>query len=233
MVSSAPSHLLYIEPPARSKSKIPVDDAWTDLMRLAYADAIPGVLNGSNFDPNGRYRGIHTTHCGKTSTDMDYLLRSDQITNALCVFYLRWYRDSIPAVEMEKVRALAAYYKPSSSTNQWSKTDLVLHLFHTFPKYFFPSEKVLLNRNISDKDLGGVIKYFEKEFVDQQTFLSKNYSREVCGMMMDKASGKDAHYAMLTYFDHKGYWIDCGKLTLIKTKYREIIGDGDLNARVG
>jgi hypothetical protein len=55
--------------------------------------------------------GWHTTACGMESESQDFLLENGMITNSLCVFYLQYYRSSIPKSEMKKVYQLIAYYK--------------------------------------------------------------------------------------------------------------------------
>ena len=223
MVNTHPDHLLYFEPPKEAKTKIPADDKWTTLIRLVLADAIPGVRSGTEFDPNGKYRGIHITDCGKMSTNTDYLLRSGQITHSLCVYYLRWYRPVIPESEMYKVKNLQGYYCQVPENMTWSKDDLILYLLQTFPKYFIPQKQFTLNRNTSIEDLGEVIGHFENAYVEQQAFLNQHYSRKVLGVMMDRGKGKEARYAMMSYFGHKGYWINQQSLNLAKQKYDLLI----------
>jgi hypothetical protein len=109
--------LLFIEPPKEEKSETPVMDELTRIMRLALSEARTGV---SNYDKPGEpagfcecegYRGYHRSDCGERSAPCDYLLKNGMITNSLSAFYLQFYRNSIPASEMNKVKKLVAFYK--------------------------------------------------------------------------------------------------------------------------
>lgn len=108
--------LLYIEPNSESKSQSPLNDGIVDIMELALSEARVGT--GTYFNTSipeyfeaGGYKGFHTTDCGKCSDNHDYLLKNGMITNSLCTFYLRYYRDYIPVSEMEKVNKLVEFYK--------------------------------------------------------------------------------------------------------------------------
>jgi hypothetical protein len=57
----------------------------------------PEFLQGSNFCE------FHTTNCVIMPKSFDYLLENGMITNNLCVYYLQYYRRSIPKSEMKKV----------------------------------------------------------------------------------------------------------------------------------
>lgn len=86
-------------------------------MERAFSEAEKGAANYSRigeperFQKNNSWRGFHSSDCGKCSTNCDYLLKNGMITNSLCVFYLRYYRNSIPKTEMEKVKELVSFYK--------------------------------------------------------------------------------------------------------------------------
>ena len=104
-------YLLYIEP-LREQKENPVDDDITLLVERAFIRAKPGGANYSDLNDNGTFRshggwkGCHITDCGQRSDNYDYLLGNGMITNSLCVFYLRYYRNAIPKSEMDKVRKL-------------------------------------------------------------------------------------------------------------------------------
>jgi hypothetical protein len=101
---------LYIEPKKEEKSLSPVNDVYTLIMEKLLEIAVVGASKYNKLDdhntfmPLNGWRGIHRTDCGQASTSRDYLLDSGYITNSLAVFYLRWYRSSIPESEMEKVK---------------------------------------------------------------------------------------------------------------------------------
>lgn len=109
--------LLYLEFPKELKNEYPIQDEITEIMQQALDEAVEGTANYSNLDEkeqhntNYAYKGFHSTDCGKHSTNVDYLLKNGMITNSLCVYYLKYYRDSIPLSEMKKVIELVKYYK--------------------------------------------------------------------------------------------------------------------------
>lgn len=98
-------YLLYIEPKASQKSAQPVDDYITAIVKKCLDEAAIGTAPYSDLNDNGSFnqgsgwRGHHRTDCGETSSATDYLLGNGMITNGLCVFYLRYYRDVIPVVK--------------------------------------------------------------------------------------------------------------------------------------
>jgi hypothetical protein len=92
------THVLYIKP-GRSTSAEPVIDELTRKMAAAYRAAeSSGVL----------WRGFHVCACGVNSSNTDYVLPGGQQTNSLCVHYLAFHRDEVPAGELAKVAALEA-----------------------------------------------------------------------------------------------------------------------------
>lgn len=101
--------LLYIEPSSIQKSEHPIDDEIVKIVTDCFNKAKIGTADYSNLESNGSFtecdgwRGRHTTDCGERSECHDYLLGNGMITNSLCVFYLRYYRDAIPGSEMQKV----------------------------------------------------------------------------------------------------------------------------------
>lgn len=109
-------YLLYIEPLKKEKLTSPVNDELTKLMEKALENSVQGSANYSDtndegsFVENSAYKGFHTTDCGETSSNKDYLLENGMITNSLAPFYLRWYRNSIPETDIEKLMALKLYY---------------------------------------------------------------------------------------------------------------------------
>lgn len=116
--------LLYIEPLKTEKLETPVIDEITEIMENVFNNSIRGVANYNEIDKpelfqiglNGdgqpiHYWGFHITDCDVCSTNIDYLLFNNMITNSLCVFYLKYYRNSIPQSEMNKVNKLVLDYK--------------------------------------------------------------------------------------------------------------------------
>ncbi len=85
-------------------------------MEQAINMAKVGISNYSNTDAvenfraGSGYKGFHRTDCGETSSNQDLLLENGMITNSLAVFYLQYYRDSIPKTEMDKVIKLEKFY---------------------------------------------------------------------------------------------------------------------------
>jgi hypothetical protein len=115
--------LLYIEPKAEQKSKEPINDEITKTIEACFNKAEKGTADYSNLKSNGifrkggTWRGIHSTECKTFSTCQDYLLDNGMITNSLCVFYLQYYRKSIPKSEMQKVHALCSWVNKTYLNN--------------------------------------------------------------------------------------------------------------------
>lgn len=111
MINLGKEYLLFIEPLEVQKSQTPIDDELTDMMRKALEKSTKGTYGGREygFNASGGYRGWHTTDCGVSSDNYDYLLENGMITHILAPFYLQWYRDAIPQVEMEKIYLLRDY----------------------------------------------------------------------------------------------------------------------------
>ena len=109
--------LLYIEPKKEEKSETPVDDEITMVMQVALSEAAHGTSNYYEtderpvFNKGSGYKGYHCTDCDTKSASCDYLLQNGMITNSLCVFYLRYYRNAIPESEMKKVFDVVNYYR--------------------------------------------------------------------------------------------------------------------------
>ena len=110
------NYLLFIEPSALDKLKEPINDELTDLIEMALSKAKLGTSRYSSLDDRGTFRqgsgfkGTHLTECGERSSNVDYLLENEMITNSLAAFYLRWYRYSISEKEMVKVLKLKDFY---------------------------------------------------------------------------------------------------------------------------
>lgn len=104
--------VLYIEPRKEEKLTEPVDDELTRKLKKAFAQAIEGSANYSRvgeperFSEGNGYRGWHNAEPGVNSDNHDYLLPNGLITNSLCIHYVRWYRNSIPACDMLKLQTL-------------------------------------------------------------------------------------------------------------------------------
>lgn len=107
--------LLYIEPKAEQKNKDPLNDDITKTVEVVFNKAKKGVADYSKLESNGNFTegdgwmGSHAVDCGERSSNRDYLLGNGMITNSLCVFYLRYYRDVIPESEMLKVMDLCVW----------------------------------------------------------------------------------------------------------------------------
>ena len=109
--------LLYIEPKKEDKSQQPINDEITEIMELALKEAESGTGSYSSLDTveyfrsGDAYLGFHSTDCGEISANNDYLLKNGMITNSLCSFYLKYYRNVIPQTEINKVNKLVEFYK--------------------------------------------------------------------------------------------------------------------------
>jgi len=122
-------YLLYMEPKKEDRDVEPINDKLTRLMKLALNRAIPGVSNYSNrttkdleeskkehpeldfeFSKDCSYKGFHISDDGELSSAHDYLLENNLITNSLCVYYVRYYRNSICKNDWIKLKRLANFY---------------------------------------------------------------------------------------------------------------------------
>jgi len=125
-------YVLYIEPKKEDKLSEPINDELTQIMEMSLSKAKKGAANyskledmgdGYDWEYNGQskrvpsfregtaYRGSHRTECGERSSNCDFLLENGMITNSLAPFYLKWYRYSIPEIEMKKVLELQKFYQ--------------------------------------------------------------------------------------------------------------------------
>jgi hypothetical protein len=106
-------YVLYIEPRKEEKSATPIDDMLTTKVTEALYTAKTGIAyynsdkpGEENFIEGGCWKGFHVTDCGQVSGNREYLLPNGLITNSLAVFYVRWYRHSIPDCDIEKLLTL-------------------------------------------------------------------------------------------------------------------------------
>lgn len=110
------NYVLYIEPPAGEKLEHPIVDKLTSVMEHALSKCISGVAQYSDVNDSGTfndglgYKGFHRSECGQMSDNHDHLLENGMITNSLAPFYLKYYRNSIPSTELEKVEKLFKFY---------------------------------------------------------------------------------------------------------------------------
>ena len=94
--TSRDTHVLYIQPGPYTPAE-PVIDELTRKMAAAYRAA----------ESDGMcWRGFHVCRCGVNSSNCDYILPGGQQTNSLCVHYLAFHRNEVPAEELAKVAAL-------------------------------------------------------------------------------------------------------------------------------
>ncbi|MDP3981370.1 MAG: hypothetical protein Q8Q33_08170 [Chlamydiota bacterium] len=87
--------ILYIEPSATTSPQ-PIIDELTRKMTAAYRQSTRGPA----------FRGSHTCGCGAHSDNCEHILPDGVETNSLCVHYLAYHRDEIPAAQLDKVRQL-------------------------------------------------------------------------------------------------------------------------------
>jgi hypothetical protein len=120
-------YLLFIEPKIEQKSKEPIDDQWTQMLSAECANAILGtssyndINDTGSFTPGNKYDGVHTTDCGEVGLNQDLLLSNGMITHSLAVFYIRWYRDAIPAGEWKKLKHLAQAHEAKKMASAYKK----------------------------------------------------------------------------------------------------------------
>lgn len=90
-----PNGVLYIEPSPKTSPQPLIDDL-TRKMTAAYRRSTKGPT----------FRGWHTCACGVHSDNSEHKLPSGLETNSLCIHYLAFHRDEVPAAELEKVGQL-------------------------------------------------------------------------------------------------------------------------------
>ncbi|MBI3072650.1 MAG: hypothetical protein HYY84_11100 [Deltaproteobacteria bacterium] len=98
--------LLFIEP-TQQKSAQPTLDEITRKMTAAYRKTIEGSLvNGKIEDI--MFMGWHECVCGAMSDNTNHVLPDSSMeTNSLCIHYLAWHREEVPAREIEEVKKLS------------------------------------------------------------------------------------------------------------------------------
>ena len=105
MIDLSEKMLLYIEPQYQ-KSDFPILDELTQKMAGAFKDYKTGSGYQGHFMQDAMTMGEQTCVCGSKSSNVDYLLPSNFITNYLCVHYLAWHRNEVPQSELDKVSSL-------------------------------------------------------------------------------------------------------------------------------
>lgn len=118
--------LLFIEPKLEDKHT-EIKDSLVMIMLFAISKGKKGIIdyrsnniNIENFEVGGAYRGFHTNCDGETSANYEILLENGLITNSLAPHYLKYFRNSIPKVEIEKLKSLVSFYKEQWN-NDWFK----------------------------------------------------------------------------------------------------------------
>jgi hypothetical protein len=101
MINLSEQFLLMIEPDQEGPpSESPVDDELTREIDYIYSKCNPSEYACA---------GTHRTRCGKNS---DWILPNGVITNSLCKYYVRFYRDFIPESEIDKINRYYAEMRP-------------------------------------------------------------------------------------------------------------------------
>jgi hypothetical protein len=152
--------LLYIEPKKEEKLLYPVEDDITKLIEMAFSKSDPGSANYSDTSENEKFRegsgwrGFHVSDCGEVGGCHDYRLQNGMIVNSLCVFYVRWYRNSIHENDWNKLKMLGDYY------------DVNINLPETFP----------YSQSSTKKDTRSNIKKTQDLMIEE---LSKNINKNI------------------------------------------------------
>lgn len=87
--------LLYLQPTQRPSRDALLDELTGKMAAALRAAPSTGIKS----------RGWHTCRCGARSSNTDYILPSGHQTNFLCVHYLAYHREEVPAAELEIVAA--------------------------------------------------------------------------------------------------------------------------------
>ena len=126
MILTTDKTLLYIHPGSKLSiwanickffNDEPIIDELTIKMFNAFIDhyATGHLDRNSTFHHDIGTLGVHTCVCGKMSSSVDYLLKSNHVTHSLSVHYLACHRQDIPKFELDKVSSLNASAKLSEN----------------------------------------------------------------------------------------------------------------------
>ncbi|MDO8504516.1 MAG: hypothetical protein Q7S36_01555 [Candidatus Liptonbacteria bacterium] len=87
---------LFFIRPKNAPSAVPQIDRATKLMTTAFRAATRGPSY------RGNRRGFHICDCGAISSNCNYFLRNKArtVTNSLCVHYLAFHREEVPADQL-------------------------------------------------------------------------------------------------------------------------------------
>jgi hypothetical protein len=108
--------LLFISPdlghvPAESPANDELVEKIDFIMSVTYKGEGDAKKMGFNEDVgwgSHQYFGYHTTRCGKTSSAQDWYIPTKKgvWTNSLAAYYVKYYRNNIPQVEIDKIEAI-------------------------------------------------------------------------------------------------------------------------------
>ncbi len=95
MIDLSDKYFMMIEPDREGKPTVnPIEDKLTRRVDFIFSKCKPS---------NYCYKGFHMTGCGKSSDNRDWVLPNGMITNSLCTYYIRHYREFIPESEIGKI----------------------------------------------------------------------------------------------------------------------------------
>src|SRR5437588_5193866 len=88
--------LLYIEPMRSPKESAMAEFEWLKVLFKQHTEG--GYLDSNGrFSLNQRCLEIHECSCGVWSSSGDYRFPNHMVTNSLCLHYLQYHREEIPA----------------------------------------------------------------------------------------------------------------------------------------
>lgn len=98
MIDTSGRYLLMIEPDqVGNPSEKPVEDELSKKVDFILSKCKPSAYASA---------GVHRTKCGKCSDNVDWILPNGIITNSLCRYYIRFYREHIPQSEIDKINII-------------------------------------------------------------------------------------------------------------------------------
>jgi hypothetical protein len=98
MIDLSDKYLLMIEPDQEGiPSEKPIEDELSRKVDFIFSKCKPSTYASA---------GTHKTRCGKYSDNVDWILPNGIITNSLCKYYIKFYREYIPSSEIDKVNTL-------------------------------------------------------------------------------------------------------------------------------
>lgn len=161
MIDLSDKYFMMIEPDKKGKPTVdPIEDELTRKVDYIFSKCKPS---------NYCYRGFHITRCGKFSDNHDWILSNGMITNNLCTYYIRHYREFVPESEIEKINRVY---------------DEMMIDYSDLPESLRDDMKLYIERNIEPPE-ECVLRYaLENDFVGTLCMADGINKKEILGIAM-------------------------------------------------